>query len=173
MPDFERAAFQHPETRRQGCNSLRLRPRYCPEAASEGARVVVNDLDSAPAERGGGRARAAGDRAVVCVGRVIAPNYAERFVSAAVENCNSLRRQRHGFSKVLESHVAYWLSPTPRLIVAPCHREMLQPVLISLEFRFPQVHLALDVIHLGCPLISVFLPAGFSEVQRWRGLQGV
>src|SRR3712207_9518145 len=51
--------------------------------ASEGARVVVNDLDPAPAEETLAAIRAAGGQAVACNGDVTAEGFAERFVSAA------------------------------------------------------------------------------------------
>ena len=53
--------------------------------AGEGARVVVNDLDAAPAEETVQAIRAAGGEAVGCVGSVTAPDFAERFVGTAVE----------------------------------------------------------------------------------------
>jgi len=53
--------------------------------ASEGARVVINDLDEAPANETVADIRAAGGGAVACVGNVTAPDFAERFVGTAVE----------------------------------------------------------------------------------------
>ena len=53
--------------------------------ASEGARVVVNDLDAAPAEEAVQAIRAAGGEAVACIGSVVAPDFAERFVGTAVQ----------------------------------------------------------------------------------------
>lgn len=58
--------------------------------ASEGARVVVNDLDSAPAEESVAAVRAAGGEAVACVGSVTAPDFAERFVGTAVDQYKGL-----------------------------------------------------------------------------------
>jgi 3-oxoacyl-[acyl-carrier protein] reductase len=52
--------------------------------ASEGARVVVNDLDADPAQEVVEAVRAAGGEAIACVGSVTAPDFAERFVGAAV-----------------------------------------------------------------------------------------
>lgn len=52
--------------------------------ASEGARVVVNDLDAEPAEAVVQEIRAAGGAAVTCVGSVSAPDFAERLISTAV-----------------------------------------------------------------------------------------
>ena len=58
--------------------------------ASEGARVVVNDLDPAPAEEVVAEIRAAGGEAVACIGSVVAPDFAERFVGTAVETYRGL-----------------------------------------------------------------------------------
>ncbi len=53
--------------------------------ASEGARLVVNDLDAGPAEDTAAAIRAAGGQALVCAGSVTAPDFGERFVGAAVD----------------------------------------------------------------------------------------
>jgi 3-oxoacyl-[acyl-carrier protein] reductase len=58
--------------------------------ASEGARVVVNDLDQAPADELVDLIRAQGGEAVACVGSVTAPDFADRFVKTAVENFKGL-----------------------------------------------------------------------------------
>jgi 3-oxoacyl-[acyl-carrier protein] reductase len=58
--------------------------------AGEGARIVVNDLDEAPAQEVVGEIRAAGGAAIACVGNVTAPDFAERFVSAAVSEYQGL-----------------------------------------------------------------------------------
>ncbi|ARU04022.1 3-oxoacyl-ACP reductase [Comamonas serinivorans] len=58
--------------------------------ASEGARVVVNDLDAAPAEDTVAAIRAAGGEATACVGSVTATDFAERFVGTAVETYQGL-----------------------------------------------------------------------------------
>jgi 3-oxoacyl-[acyl-carrier protein] reductase len=60
------------------------------EAQQEGARVVVNDLDEAPAAEVVETIRAAGGETVACTGSVTAPDFAERFVGTAVENCKGL-----------------------------------------------------------------------------------
>lgn len=58
--------------------------------ASEGASVVVNDLDEAPAQEVVAEIRAAGGQAVACVGSVTAPDFAERFIGTAVNEFKGL-----------------------------------------------------------------------------------
>ena len=58
--------------------------------ASEGASVVVNDLDDAPAQEVVAEIRAAGGQAVACVGSVTAPDFAERFIGTAVREFKGL-----------------------------------------------------------------------------------
>jgi len=58
--------------------------------ASEGARIVVNDLDSEPAEETVHAIREAGGQAIACHGNVSAPDFAERFVGAAVSEFKGL-----------------------------------------------------------------------------------
>ena len=53
--------------------------------ASEGAQLVVNDLDEAPALETVQAITAAGGKAVACLGSVTAPDFAERFVGTATE----------------------------------------------------------------------------------------
>lgn len=53
--------------------------------AGEGARIVVNDLDVGPAEEVMAEVRALGVDAVACPGSVTAPDFAERFIGAAVD----------------------------------------------------------------------------------------
>ncbi|WP_040167484.1 SDR family NAD(P)-dependent oxidoreductase [Microbacterium gorillae] len=53
--------------------------------ASEGASIVINDLDEGPALEAAEAVRALGGRAEVVVGSVTDPDFAERFVSTAVE----------------------------------------------------------------------------------------
>ena len=52
--------------------------------AGEGARVVVNDLDADQAEAAVAAIRANGGEAIACAGSVTAPDFAERFVGAAM-----------------------------------------------------------------------------------------
>jgi 3-oxoacyl-[acyl-carrier protein] reductase len=58
--------------------------------ASEGARIVVNDLDDAPGQEVVAAIRAAGGEAVACNGSVTAPDFAERFISTAVSEFKGL-----------------------------------------------------------------------------------
>ena len=58
--------------------------------ASEGARIVVNDLDAEPAQEAVQAIREAGGQAVACVGSVTAPDFAERFVDTAVDEYKGL-----------------------------------------------------------------------------------
>ncbi|TDF80752.1 SDR family NAD(P)-dependent oxidoreductase [Pseudomonas sp. H9] len=56
------------------------------QLSAYGAKVVVNDLDAAPAEEVVAQIRAAGGEAVACVGSVTAADFAERFVKTAVDS---------------------------------------------------------------------------------------
>ena len=58
--------------------------------ASEGAAVVVNDLDAEPAQAAVAAIQAAGGRAVACVGSVTAEGFAERFVSTGIDSFGGL-----------------------------------------------------------------------------------
>ena len=58
--------------------------------AAEGARIVVNDLDEAPAKEVVAAIRAAGGQAVACNGSVTAPDFAERFIGTAVSEFKGL-----------------------------------------------------------------------------------
>jgi 3-oxoacyl-[acyl-carrier protein] reductase len=58
--------------------------------ASEGARVVINDLDAEPAAQTVADIMAAGGKAVACAGSVTDSGFAERFVSTAVETYGGL-----------------------------------------------------------------------------------
>ncbi|WP_281783567.1 SDR family NAD(P)-dependent oxidoreductase [Sinimarinibacterium flocculans] len=53
--------------------------------ASEGAAVVINDLDAAPAKEVVAAIEAAGGKAVACIGSVTAVDFAERFVKTALD----------------------------------------------------------------------------------------
>jgi 3-oxoacyl-[acyl-carrier protein] reductase len=58
--------------------------------AGEGARLVVNDLDPAPAEAVLQEIAALGGEAVACNGDVTAPDFGERFVGAAIDRFGRL-----------------------------------------------------------------------------------
>lgn len=53
--------------------------------ASEGARVVINDLDADPAQETLQLIKKGGGQAVVCVGSVTAVDFGERFIKTAVD----------------------------------------------------------------------------------------
>ncbi|MFZ2101308.1 MAG: SDR family oxidoreductase [Oricola sp.] len=53
--------------------------------ASEGARVVVNDLEAGPADEVVAAVRAAGGQAVAAVGSVTDPAFPERFIAAGLD----------------------------------------------------------------------------------------
>ena len=58
--------------------------------ASEGAKLVINDLDAAPAQETVEAIKAAGGEAVACVGSVTATDFAERFIGTAGEHFKGL-----------------------------------------------------------------------------------
>jgi 3-oxoacyl-[acyl-carrier protein] reductase len=58
--------------------------------ASEGAKVVVNDLDAEPAKETVAAIEAAGGQAVACVGSVTDADFGERFVQTAVDGFGGL-----------------------------------------------------------------------------------
>lgn len=58
--------------------------------ASEGAHVVVNDLDEAPAAEVVETITKAGGKAIACVGSVTADGFADRFVGTAMEKFGGL-----------------------------------------------------------------------------------
>jgi 3-oxoacyl-[acyl-carrier protein] reductase len=58
--------------------------------ARDGADIVVNDLDDAPATETVGLVEALGRRAVTCNGDVTAPDFGERIIKTAVERLGGL-----------------------------------------------------------------------------------
>lgn len=58
--------------------------------ASEGAAVVINDLDEAPANETVAAIEAAGGKAVACIGNVTAEDFGERFVKMAIDSFGGL-----------------------------------------------------------------------------------
>ena len=58
--------------------------------ASEGARLVINDLDQEPADETIALIRELGGQAVACVGNVTHTDFAERFVGTAVQEFQGL-----------------------------------------------------------------------------------
>ncbi len=53
--------------------------------ASEGARLVINDLDDGPAEETVAKINAMGTQAVACNGDVTEPDFGDRFIAKAVD----------------------------------------------------------------------------------------
>jgi 3-oxoacyl-[acyl-carrier protein] reductase len=51
--------------------------------ASEGARIIVNDLDDGPAQDTVEQIRALGSEAVACPGGIVAPDFADRLIDTA------------------------------------------------------------------------------------------
>ena len=58
--------------------------------ASDGARLVINDLDADPAQETVDAIKAIGGEAVACVGSVTAPDFSERFIGTAGEHFKGL-----------------------------------------------------------------------------------
>lgn len=58
--------------------------------AKEGAAVVVNDLDTGPAEETLAAIEAAGGRGAICLGDVTSPDFGERFVTSAIDTFGGL-----------------------------------------------------------------------------------
>jgi len=58
--------------------------------ASDGASIVVNDLDEGPANEVVAAIQAAGGKAVACIGNVTAEDFGERFVQAALDSFGGL-----------------------------------------------------------------------------------
>jgi len=58
--------------------------------ASEGARVVINDLDADPAHEVVELIKSQGGEAVACVGSVTASDFADRLIGTAVKNFNGI-----------------------------------------------------------------------------------
>ena len=58
--------------------------------ASEGARLVINDLDADPANETAEAVRATGAEAVVCAGSVTEDGFAERFIKTGMDSFGGL-----------------------------------------------------------------------------------
>ena len=58
--------------------------------ATEGARLVINDLDEAPAQAVVAEIRAMGGEAVACVGSVTAASFAQQFIDTALDHFQGL-----------------------------------------------------------------------------------
>ena len=89
--------------------------------ASEGARVVVSDLDVEPAQATVEAIRSAGGQAVCCVGDVSAPDFAKQVVAKAIDTWGALhiivnnagftwdamihKMEANQFDKILDVHL--------------------------------------------------------------------
>ena len=58
--------------------------------ASEGARIVINDLDADPAHETAELIRQMGGQAAVCHGNVSAPDFGDRYVKTAMDNFGAI-----------------------------------------------------------------------------------
>ncbi|MFY0727264.1 SDR family NAD(P)-dependent oxidoreductase [Pseudomonas sp. NFX224] len=58
--------------------------------ASEGARIVINDLDADPAHETAEMIRKLGGEAAVCHGNVSAPDFGDRYIKTAMDNFGSI-----------------------------------------------------------------------------------
>ncbi len=58
--------------------------------ASEGARVVVNDLDATPAQETVGSIHKQGGKAIACAGNITQPDFGERIVKTTVDTYGGL-----------------------------------------------------------------------------------
>lgn len=58
--------------------------------ASEGASIVINDLDPVPAEEVVAEIKAMGSNAVTCIGDVTAKDFPKKFINAAVDDLGGL-----------------------------------------------------------------------------------
>lgn len=58
--------------------------------AGEGAKVVINDLDEAPAAETVAKIKGLGGAAVACAGDVTAPDFADRFVKTGIDHFGGL-----------------------------------------------------------------------------------
>lgn len=102
------------------------------QLAAEGAKVIVNDLDAAPAEETVAEIKQNGGEAIVCAGSITEKGFAVRFIGAAVENYGDIhiivncagytwdsviqKMTEHQFDAMMEVHVkAPW-----RILKAAC-----------------------------------------------------
>ena len=60
------------------------------QVASEGAKVVINDLDAAPGDAVAAEIKAAGGEAIAVNGSISEAGFADRFVGAAMEKFGGL-----------------------------------------------------------------------------------
>src|SRR3546814_13390207 len=94
--------------------------------ASAGAKLVVNDLDEAPALETVAAIEAAGGEAVACVGNVTAPDFGDRFVRCALDRFGGLVIIVHnaGYTRdgPIQKQTANTLEPIPAVhLPAPFH----------------------------------------------------
>lgn len=94
--------------------------------AAEGARLVINDLDEAPAAEAARTLSAAGAEVRVCAGSVTDPEFAKRFVGMAVEH--------YGGADILVNNAGYvWNSPLAK--ISDEQWDAMQDVHVKAPFR--------------------------------------
>jgi 3-oxoacyl-[acyl-carrier protein] reductase len=94
--------------------------------ARDGARIVVNDLDEAPADEVVRTIREGGGEAVACAGDVTAPDFGERFVETALRTFNGL--------DILVSNAGYTLDAVVQKMADDDFQKMLD-VHVTAPFR--------------------------------------
>ena len=82
--------------------------------ASEGAAIVVNDIDENAANETIAEIKNAGGRAVACVGDVTAADFGDRFVKTALDEFGRLDIIINNAGYTWDSVCLLYTSPSPR-----------------------------------------------------------